>query len=265
VPALIIAGLLVFGAFVLWQARNRREPLVPLRLFRDRNFSLSNVGISAMGFAITAMAFPLMLYAQLVRGLSPTGSALLLVPMAVMSIVLAPYVGRLTDRVHPRSLTAVGFTAIVASLVWLSRVMTPTSHTWEILLPMVLLGIGNACVWAPLSATATRNLPLQLAGAGAGVYNATRQVGAVLGSAAIAVLMDSRLAAHGLAFKPTEATAGAAMPAAALNGFSNAMADAMLLPALVLLLGLLAVLFFEPSQRPVVPAPAPAPVEVSAG
>ena len=56
--ALIIAGLVVFGAFVCWQARNRAEPLVPLGLFRDRNFSLANVGISTMGFAITAMALP---------------------------------------------------------------------------------------------------------------------------------------------------------------------------------------------------------------
>ena len=248
VPALIVSGLVVFAAFLVWQARNPREPLVPLRLFRDRNFSLANLGISTMGFAITAMAFPIMLYAQLVRGLSPTQSALLLVPMAVMSIVLAPSVGRLTDRIHPRSITAVGFTAIVVSLTWLSRVMTPDSATWEILLPMVLLGIGNACVWAPLSATATRNLPPQMAGAGAGVYNATRQVGAVLGSAAIAVLMDSRIAAHGLAFQPTEATSGAAMPAQALAAFSAAMADAMLLPALVLLIGLVGALFFEQSQ-----------------
>ena len=56
---------------MVWQARNRSEPLVPLGLFRDRNFSLANVAISTMGFAITAMAFPLMLYAQLVRGLQP--------------------------------------------------------------------------------------------------------------------------------------------------------------------------------------------------
>ena len=48
------------------------------------------------------MAFPLMLYAQAVRGLSPTRSALLLVPMAVITGVLAPFVGRLTDRAHPR-------------------------------------------------------------------------------------------------------------------------------------------------------------------
>ena len=255
VPALIVAGLLVFAVFLFWQARNRQEPLVPLSLFSDRNFSLANLGISTMGFAITAMAFPIMLYAQLVRGLSPTRAALLLVPMAVMSIVLAPFVGKLTDRVHPRSITFVGFSSIIVSLVWLSRVMTPDSDTWELLLPMVLLGIGNACVWAPLSATATRNLPPQLAGAGAGVYNATRQVGAVLGSAAIAVLMDSRIAAQGLSFQPSEA-GGSAMPPSALDAFSQAMADSMLLPPLVLLVGLVGVLFFQQSQRGPVPTSA---------
>jgi MFS family permease len=249
VPALIVAGLLVLALFVFWQSRNKKEPLVPLSLFRDRNFSLANVGISTMGFAITAMAFPIMLYAQLVRGLTPTQSALLLVPMAIMSIVLAPFVGKLTDRVHPRLITGVGFTCTVISLVWLSEVMTPDSQTWEILLPMVLLGIGNACVWAPLSATATRNLPPQQAGAGAGVYNATRQVGAVLGSAAIAVAMDSRIAAQGLAFQPSQAGSGRPLPAVVLDAFSTAMAESILLPALVLLVGLVAVLFFQQSQR----------------
>ena len=94
--------------------------------------------------------------------------------------------------------------------------MTPDSATWEIVLPMALLGVGNAFVWAPTSATATRNLPMHQAGAGAGVYNATRQVGAVLGSAAIAVLMDSRLSAQGLNFAPSEA-GGGQLPAAGVH------------------------------------------------
>ncbi len=63
--------------------------------------------ISVMGFAITALAIPLMLWAQVVRGLSPTRSALLLVPMAIMTILLARPVGNLTDRVHPRMITGV--------------------------------------------------------------------------------------------------------------------------------------------------------------
>ena len=244
--ALIVAGIAVMALFVFWQSRNTREPLVPLRLFRDRNFSLANVGITTMGFAITAMAIPLMLYAQLVRGLSPTGSALLLVPMALVTLALAPVVGKLTDTVHPRILTGAGFGLTVLSLVWLSRVMTPDSATWEILLPMALLGLGNAGVWAPLSATATRNLEMREAGAGAGVYNATRQFGAVLGAAAIAVLMDSRLSANlpGMGSAGSAEATGGQLPDAVQAPFSHAMAQSMLLPPAALLVGLMAVLFF---------------------
>ncbi|MCW2793388.1 MAG: drug resistance transporter, EmrB/QacA subfamily [Nocardioides sp.] len=252
-------GLLVLTLFILWQSRNPREPLVPLPLFADRNFSLSNVAISAMGFAITAMAIPIMIWAQVVRGWSPTQSALLLVPMALMTIVLARFVGRLTDSVHPRLLTSFGFTAIIASLLWLAAVMTPGSAVWQILLPMVLLGIGNAFVWAPNSATATRNLPIQQAGAGAGIYNATRQVGAVLGSAAIAVLMDSRLAAEGLPSFSGEGGGSGALPPAVAGSFSDAMAQAMLLPPAILVLGLVAVLFFERPRHAGYGAAAPAP------
>jgi EmrB/QacA subfamily drug resistance transporter len=243
VPALIVGGVLFLTAFVVWQARNRREPLVPLSLFRDRNFSLANVAISTMGFSITALAFPFMLYAQLVRGLSPTEAALLLVPMAIMSIVLAPGVGKLTDAVHPRIITSFGFAAAIVALVLLSREMTPDSETWHILATMALFGVGNAFIWAPTSATATRNLPMHQAGAGAGVYNATRQVGAVLGSAAIAVLMDSRLSAQGLNFQPSEA-GGGNLPAQVFAPFSNAMSESMLLPAAVLVIGFFAAIAF---------------------
>jgi EmrB/QacA subfamily drug resistance transporter len=264
--AMISAGVVLLVVFILWQRLHRQEPLVPLGLFRDRNFSLANVAISVMGFAITAMAIPIMIWAQVVRGLSPTRSALLLVPMALMTILLAKPVGGLTDRVHPRLLTSFGFAATIVSLVWLSREMTPGVAIAALVGPMVLLGIGNAFIWAPNSATATRNLPMQQAGAGAGVYNATRQVGAVLGSAAIAVLIDARLAAEGLpSYDGTESAGGGGLPAAVADGFSSAMADSMLLPAAVLVLGLLASLLFErPRHAGFAPAAAETPaVDVS--
>jgi EmrB/QacA subfamily drug resistance transporter len=243
--SLIITGLVVFGVFVVWQSVNRREPLVPLSLFGDRNFSMANVAITTVGFAITAMAFPLMLYAQVVRGLSPTGAALLLVPMAVISGVLAPFVGRLVDRVHPRYVAGVGLLAFPVSLAWLSQVMTPQAATWELLLPIALLGVANGFTWSPLSTSATRNLPMHRAGAGAGVYNTTRQVGAVLGSASIAVLMEARIGAE-LPGAPEGASpvGGGSLPAALHDGFAAAMAQSMLLPAAVLLVGWVAVLCF---------------------
>ena len=71
--------------------------------------------------------------------------------------------------------------------------MGPTTPFWVLLLPIALMGVANGFMWAPISTSATRNLPMGQAGAGAGVYNTTRQVGAVLGSAGIAALMQARL------------------------------------------------------------------------
>jgi MFS family permease len=237
----------VLAGFLAWQAVNRAEPLLPLRLFRDRNFSLANVAISVMGFSITSLSIPIMIWAQVVRGLSPTRSALLLVPMALMTLLLAKFVGGLTDRLHPRLLTAFGFGCLFVGLLCLTFAMTPDTSIWWTVPPMLVFGVGNAFVWAPNSATATRNLPVQLAGAGSGVYNATRQVGAVLGSAAIAVLIDSRLAAEGLpSFSGAEGSgSGAPLPPAVAQAFSDAMATAVLLPVAAFVLGFLAVLFFE--------------------
>jgi EmrB/QacA subfamily drug resistance transporter len=245
VMASIIAGVALFVVFVVWQSKNRTEPLVPLSLFGDRNFSISNFAISTMSFTATAMGFPTMLYAQLVRGDSPLESALLFVPMAVMSIVLAPIVGMFTDKVHPRALCGAGFAVTAFAIYLISRSLTATGAVWHILAAMTVLGIGMAGIWAPLAATATRNLPMQLAGAGSGVYNATRQVGAVLGSAAIAVLIDSRIAAHGLSGGAEPSGALQQLPAVVRDPFSQAMSDAMLLPAAVLVLGLVSVLFFQ--------------------
>jgi MFS family permease len=265
VPLLIAVGVAVLAVFLFWQARNRQEPLVPLGLFRDRNFSISNAAITTVGFSITAMAFPFMLYAQVVRGMSPTESALLLVPMALVSAGLAPVAGRLTDRLHPRYITTFGLAATSGSLFWLSAVTTPESRVWQLLLPMALMGLGSPFMWAPLSATATRNLPMRSAGAGAGIYNTTRQVGAVLGSAAIAALIDSRLAVNlpGMPHDASPQAAGHALPPQVADGFATAMSQALLLPAAVLLVGLVAVLLYQrPSHHTAPRSPEPVVAEV---
>ncbi len=261
VPLLLIVGAVLLALFIWWQSRVKREPLVPLKLFRDRNFSLANVAILTVGFGITAMMFPFTIYAQVVRGLPPTGAALLLVPQAVMSIILARPVGQLVDRVHPRLMAGSGMLGMALVIVWFSRVMTPSSQTWEILLASVFLGISSSFVWGPVSTTANRTLPMAMAGAGSGVYNTTRQVGSVLGSAAIAVVMEVRIAAN----LPGMASSGgmaklegaASLPPEVAEPFARALAQAMLLPAAVVLVGWLASLFFEQSAHLRQPAAEP--------
>jgi len=130
------------------------------------------------------------------------------------------------------------------ALVWLSAVMVPDAPIWQLLLPLTLLGAASAFVWSPIGSTATRNLPMAHAGAGSGVYNTTRQVGAVLGSAGIAAMMETRLAAllPGMS-GDAEAAVGALAPEQH-GAFAAAMAQSLLLPAGVLLIGLVAVLCF---------------------
>jgi EmrB/QacA subfamily drug resistance transporter len=245
---LIIAGIVVLVVFVIWQARNTGEPLVPLALFKDRNFSLANVGITVMGFSITAMTLPLIFYYQVVRGLTPTQSALMMVPMAVLSGVLAPVMGKIIDIVNPKFITAGAFVLMAVALFWNAALIAPDTAIWLFLLPSAVLGLANAGIWAPLSTTATRNLPPRQAGAGAGIYNTTRQVGAVLGSAAIAALISGRLAVE-LPHKPGGAAApsmefSGPLPDALHAGFSTAMSQATLLPACVIILGALTAVFF---------------------
>lgn len=245
---LIGLGIVLLVVFVVQQSRNRGEPLVPLSLFRDRNFGLANIGIATMGFAITGVTLPIMFYAQSVRGLSPTGAAMLMVPMAVFSGVLAPLVGRLVDRVHPRLIAGTGFSLLTIGLGWLTLVMTPDAEIWQLLLPIALIGVANAGIWSPLSATATNGLAPSRAGAGSGVYNTTRQVGAVMGSAALGAIMAARLSANGVGGgggAPEMETSGSVLPEPLHEPFAAAMAESLWLPAGILLIGLVAALAFD--------------------
>ncbi|MDX1892662.1 DHA2 family efflux MFS transporter permease subunit [Mycolicibacterium sp. 050158] len=260
----LIAGVAAMAGFVYWQAVNPRDPLIPLEIFRDNDFSMSNLGIAVIGFAVTAMILPVMFYAQAVCGLSPTRSALLTAPMAIATGVLAPFVGKLVDRAHPRPIVGFGFSAVAVALTWLSIEMTPTTPIWRLLLPFVLMGVGMAFIWSPLAATATRNLPPRLAGAGSGVYNTTRQVGGVLGSAGMAALMTSQINAALPAAENPGAGQGAVtrLPVFLHEPFSFALSQSLLLPAFVALIGVVSALFLRgfgsaPAPRAAVSAPEP--------
>ena len=206
---------------------------------------------------ISSFALPLMLFLQLVRQMSPTQAALMLAPMAVVSGVLAPLVGRIiTGRNAP--LMAVGgllLNGVGLVLYWL--LMDPDTAVALLLVPSFVMGVGGAFMWSPVSITATRDLAPARAGAGSGVFNTTRQVGSVLGSALIAMMMQNRLAAHlpgvGAASGGAgEAATGAggALPPFLHEGYAAAMGQAMLLPAAAVLVGaVLALMFRRVSPR----------------
>lgn len=227
----IVIGLAVLVAFFAWEAVHPGEPLIPLRLIAHRNFILSNAGIALVSFAFVAFVVPLMIFLEEGYGLIPVRAALLTAPMAVATVVLAPVVGRMVDRVDPRPVVIVGFALLALAFFWLASEMTPATPVWRLVLPLAVVGAASAFTWEPLAVIASRALPPDLAGAGSALCNTARHLGAALASACVAALTAALLAG------------GSSEPSPA-----GAMSESMLLPAVAAVLGVVAALFFVERQ-----------------
>ncbi|MFC7617636.1 MFS transporter [Actinokineospora soli] len=190
VPHVIGAGLLLVGAFLIQQRRTKTAPLLPLGLFRNPTFGPANLTHAALGFATTGMFLPLVIYVQTVLGLDPLASSLLCAPMAVGAGLAAVVAGRYVGRVGPRSLVTAGLAGLAVGVVVLAVQAEPDTAPLALVPGLVLAGVGIGLVFSPLTAAATFGLPAELAGAASGVFNTSRQVGGVLGSASTGVLLQ---------------------------------------------------------------------------
>jgi EmrB/QacA subfamily drug resistance transporter len=193
IPEIIGLGVVLLVGFVLWQRFNREEPLLPLSLFAHRDFSAANVANVAIGFAMIGMFLPIVIFLQSVLGLSPVYSGLVTLPMSLASGIVAPFAGRLSDRLSGKYVAMFGFVALAVGVGVLALQMRVDADVWTFLPALVLAGIGIGCVFSPLANLATSAVEMPMMGAASGVFNTTRQVGGVLGSAAIGVLLQARL------------------------------------------------------------------------
>ena len=234
VGSLLVAGVCFLAAFVVWQRFNPNEPLMPLKLFGDRNFSVANLAIALVGMTSVATPYPLMIWAQQARGLSPLLAALVNAPSAVVTLIVAKWSGQLVNRVHPRYLTVTGGLVWAFSLLAAGHFLDTTTPVWVPVVLLTFTGVASSLVFGPLSTAATANLPITYAGAGSGVYNATRQVGSVLGSAVIATVMSTLLATS-----PQTP-----------DGIASAMSGTLLLPAAsILAVGVIACFLERPKHQ----------------
>ena len=197
IAEIIGAGALILVGFVLWQASARNpEPLMPLKIFRNRNFSLGNVANIAMGITVTGVFVPLALFLQTVPKLSPLMTGLITAPASLMSGVVAVFAGRLSNRADAKYLPITGF-VLMALGIGAMTFLLGDGPQWVLLPSMVALGIGMGLVFSPLTNISTRTLDRSMLGAGSGIYNTSRQFGNVLGSAVTAAVLQIVLAATG--------------------------------------------------------------------
>jgi EmrB/QacA subfamily drug resistance transporter len=210
IPLVLGIGVALLLAFLLLQrATQDKEPLVPFALFRDRNYAVVNWVSGTLAVGMMGIFLPFTIYLQSVLGFSALKAGLTMAPASLLSMFVAPAAGRMTDRIGGKYILMAGLTLFAVGMGWAALIATPTSAWYDFLAPLIVAGVGMGGTFAPMVTTAMRNIDPRMAGAASGVLNTVRQVGMVIGTAAVGALLQNRLASA-LASQAT--TRSAALP-----------------------------------------------------
>jgi EmrB/QacA subfamily drug resistance transporter len=186
VGAFALAAVLLVSFVVL--ERRRRDPMLPLDLFRSGTYTGSNLVVLLVALAMFGVFFFVSLYMQNVLGYSAVQAGAAFLPMTILIILVAPIAGKTSDRVGSRGLMTVGMVLIAVQLVLFSRLGEDATF-WNLLPALMLGGVGMALTMTPSAAAATRSVPVEKAGVGSAVLNSARQVGGTMGIAVIGAIM----------------------------------------------------------------------------
>ena len=185
----LVVGTFVGGAvcLVLFVLHERRtpQPMLPLGLFRERNFAVGNVTTLAMYAGLGGMMFLLGIYVQQVGGYSATAAGATFLPITALMFVLSKRFGALADRWGPRGFMAVGPIVAGLGMLLMMRVGAGADYVTELLPALLVFGIGLAITVAPLTAAVLAAVDDSRSGVASGINNAVSRVAGLL---AIAVL-----------------------------------------------------------------------------
>jgi EmrB/QacA subfamily drug resistance transporter len=184
VLAALIGGVGLLIAFVVVE-RGAKSPLVPLDVFRVRQFSGVNAATLVLYAALNGLFFLLMLQLQTTLGYSALRAGASLLPMNAMMLVLSPIAGRAAARVGPRVLMVGGSLAAAAGMLLFTRVKPGAHYATSVLPAVVVFGIGLACFVAPLTSVALGALGDKRAGLASGVNNAVARLAGLFAVAGI--------------------------------------------------------------------------------
>src|SRR5947209_7582127 len=193
IPELIAGGAALLVIFIIWE-RFQSEPLMPLSLFKNRNFAVANWIAAAISFGMLSMFLPFTIYLQSVRGFSALVAGLTLAPMSLTSMLTAPFAGRLSDRIGGKYILMTGITLFTIGMGSIAYIAGPDSTWINFLAPAIVAGAGLGMTFAPMTTVAMRNIEPRVAGSASAVLNTIRQLGAAVGSAVIGAILQNQLA-----------------------------------------------------------------------
>jgi EmrB/QacA subfamily drug resistance transporter len=218
----VVAAVLV-AAFLGIESRHP-DPLVPLRIFRNRSLAAADVTLLLVVAALFAMFFFLTLYLQQVLGFSALKTGVAYLPLSLTIIVSSGVASQLVDRLGPKPVLVTGLLISTGGFIFLATVSGGGDYGSHVAPSMVILGIGMGMGFVPVTIAGTSGVAPNDSGLASGLLNTTQQVGGSLGLAILSSIATSRTtsALH----------SGHPLTSALTHGFKGAFIGGALLCAL---------------------------------
>ncbi|MEF2977160.1 DHA2 family efflux MFS transporter permease subunit [Subtercola sp. YIM 133946] len=214
----LAAGAVLIAAFIFWESRTS-APLLPLRLFRDRSFTVANIIGITFSFGIFGAVFILIQFLQIVQGHSPLEAGVMTIPWTMAPLVVAPLTGFITPRVGTRLPIIVGLALQAVGIFWLALILSPDASYASMVGPFLFAGIGMGLVFAPSSTAVLVNMAPADQAKASGTNSVVREIGVALGIAVLTAVFTG----HGGQLTPT-GYVDAAIPAVTVGAAALALA-----------------------------------------
>jgi MFS family permease len=229
----------LLGVFVWIEGSFAKAPLMPLRIYRSRTLTASNVIVLLIGAAVFGMWFFVSLYVQQVLGFTPIQAGLAFLPMTLSIALFSVLASRLVRRFGAKRMLIAGMSFQTIGLLLFTDVSVGGTYLGNVLAPSVIVAVGMGMAFVPVTITAVAGVAPQEAGLASGLVNTSRMFGGALGLAILAAIATARTNGdlHHHAVVTTHA-----LHAALTDGFQLAF----IVAAMIALVGALFALFALP-------------------
>ncbi|HEX5616830.1 MAG TPA: MFS transporter [Solirubrobacteraceae bacterium] len=229
----MIAGVALLVAFVLHEKRSS-HPMLPLQLFRRRNFAIGNLATLMIYGGLGAATFFVTIFLQQVAGYSPIAAGLSLVPITACMWLLSRRFGALSDRIGPRLLMGCGPVVAGLGLMWMGQLDSDVDYVTDLLPAVILFGLGLSATVAPLTNTVLGAVPQHHAGVASGINNQVSRVAALLAIPVVGAAVAARFEAE---FGSDSVPPLSGGPAAVVDASVSAFASGMMLAGVLVIIG----------------------------
>lgn len=171
------------------------DPIVNIKLFKNRNFGLSSLIMFVFGIAFFGNAFLLPIYLQNSLGYTALQAGLVFFPVGILQAFISPLAGQVTDRINPKIPAIFGMLLLTLSLYLFSFFSLQTTHA-QIMLPLYLRGVALGFIFTPMTTIALLDIPKPQLAQASGLFNTVRQIGGSFGIAILGTLLAQRLTFH---------------------------------------------------------------------